>query len=189
MNFDKFTIKSQEVIRKAVELTSANGQQAVEPAHILSAMFSESEQVLSFLFGKLQADGNRIRLSAENEMRSFPRVSGGEPYLSRTANDVLLKAQELAKTDGDEYVSVEELLLALVCVKSTIQKLLNESGVSENGLRKAIVELRKGGKVTSADSEATYQALDKYAINLNERARNGKLDPVIGRDADSEPPY
>ena len=182
MNFDKFTIKSQDVIRKAVELTSANGQQAIEPAHILTAMFSESEQVLSFLFGKLQADGNRIRLAAEQEMRSFPRVSGGEPFLSRTSNDVLLKAQDLAKTDGDEYVSVEELLLALVTVKSTIQKLLNDSGVSENGLRKAIVELRKGNKVNSADSEATYQALDKYAINLNERARNGKLDPVIGRE-------
>lgn len=182
MNFDKFTIKSQEVVRKAIELTSSNGQQAIEPAHLLAAMFSESEQVLSFLFGKLQADGNRIRLAAEQEMRSFPRVSGGEPFLSRTTNEVLLKAQDLAKTDGDEYVSVEEILLALVVVKSTIQKLLNDSGVSENALRKAIVELRKGDKVKSADSESTYQALDKYAINLNERARSGKLDPVIGRE-------
>ena len=95
MNFDKFTIKSQEVVRKAIELTSSNGQQAIEPAHLLAAMFSESEQVLSFLFGKLQADGNRIRLAAEQEMRSFPRVSGGEPFLSRTTNEVLLKAQDL----------------------------------------------------------------------------------------------
>ncbi len=182
MNFDKFTIKSQEVVRKAIELTSQNGQQAIEPAHLLAAMFSESEQVMSFLMGKLQADTNRIRLAAEQEIKSFPRVSGGEPYLSRTTNEVLLKAQELAKTDGDEYVSVEEMLLALVSVTSTMQKLLNDSGVSVNGLRKAIQELRKGNKVNSADSEATYQALDKYAINLNERARNGKLDPVIGRD-------
>ncbi|MDE6074251.1 MAG: ATP-dependent Clp protease ATP-binding subunit, partial [Muribaculaceae bacterium] len=182
MNFNSFTIKSQEAIQKAVELTRSAGQQQIEPAHLLKAIFSEGESLVKFIFQKVGANLPLAEQAVDREIATFPKVSGGEPYLSRTSNDVLQKALDIAKKQGDEYVTLEAMLLAIFNINSPASTILKDVGLSEKELQSAIDELRKGKKATDQSAEETYNALSKYAINLNERARSGKLDPVIGRD-------
>ena len=182
MNFNNFTIKSQEAVQQAVNLVQSLGQQAIEPEHLLAGVLKVGENVTNFLFQKLGMNGQQISTVLERQIASLPKVSGGEPYLSRDANEVLQKAVTCSKELGDEYVSLEAIILALLNVKSTASTLLKDAGMTEKELRSAITELRQGQKVTSQSSEDTYQSLNKYAINLIEAARSGKLDPVIGRD-------
>ena len=182
MNFNNFTIKSQEAVQQAVNLTQSLGQQAIEPEHLLAGILKVGENVTNFLFQKLGMNSQQITTVLDKQLASFPKVSGGEPYLSREANEVLQKATDVSKELGDEYVSLEAMILALLNVKCTASNILKDAGMSERELRAAINELRQGQKVTSQSSEDTYQSLNKYAINLIEAARNGKLDPVIGRD-------
>lgn len=183
MNFNNFTIKSQEAVQEAINLAQDRGQQAIETAHVLYGVMKVGENVTNFIFQKLGINPGQISLVLDRQIESFPKVSGdGSPYLSRETNEVFQKANQYAKEMGDEYVSLEHLLLALLTVKSTASTILKDSGMSERELRAAIQELRKGERVTSQSSEDTYQSLEKYAINLNEAARTGKLDPVIGRD-------
>ena len=182
MNFNNFTIKSQEAVQEAVNLVQSRGQQAIEPAHILHGVMKVGENVTNFIFQKLGMNGQQVALVVDKQIDSLPKVSGGEPYLSRESNEVLQKATQYSKEMGDEFVSLEHILLALLTVKSTVSTILKDAGMTEKELRNAINELRKGEKVTSQSSEDNYQSLEKYAINLNEAARSGKLDPVIGRD-------
>ena len=183
MNFNNFTIKSQEAIQKAFEITKANGNQAIEPIHILKGVLTEGESVVKFIFAKVGANIQQLQMAVDRELATLPKVSGGgEPYLSRYSNDVLQQALDLAKKQGDEYVTLEALLLALFVVSSPASTVMKDAGMGESELRGAIQELRKGKKATDQSAEETYNALSKYAINLNERARTGKLDPVIGRD-------
>ena len=182
MNFNNFTIKSQEAVQQAVNLVQSRGQQAIEPEHLLAGVLKVGENVTNFIFQKLGINGQQIETVLDKQIASLPKVSGGEPYLSRDANEVLQKAVEFSKSLGDEYVSLEAIILALLNVKSTVSTILKDAGVTDKELRAAISELRQGQNVTSQSSEDTYQSLNKYAINLIEAARNGKLDPVIGRD-------
>ena len=182
MNFNNFTIKSQEAVQQAVNLVQSQGQQAIEPEHLLAGLLKVGENVTNFIFQKLGMNGRQIATVVEKQIASLPKVSGGEPYLSRDANEVLQKAVEVSKSLNDEYVSLEALLLALLQVKSTASTILKDAGMNEKELKAAIEELRQGQKVTSPSGEDTYQSLNKYAINLIEAARSGKLDPVIGRD-------
>ena len=182
MNFNNFTIKAQETVQQAVNVVQSRGQQAIEPVHLLLSLMKVGENVTHFIFQKLGMNAQQIASVLDRQIESLPRVSGAEPYLSREANEVLLKATQYSKEMGDEFVSLEPILLALLMVKSTAASILKDAGMTEKELREAIAELRKGEKVTSPSSEDTYQSLQKYAINLNEAARNGKLDPVIGRD-------
>lgn len=182
MNFNNFTIKAQETVQQAVNVVQSRGQQAIEPVHLLLSLMKVGENVTHFIFQKLGMNAQQIASVLDRQIESLPRVSGAEPYLSREANEVLLKATQYSKEMGDEFVSLEPMLLALLTVKSTAASILKDAGMTEKELREAISELRKGEKVTSPSSEDTYQSLQKYAINLNEAARNGKLDPVIGRD-------
>ena len=182
MTFDKFTIKAQEAIQEAVNLVQARGQQAIEPEHLLAGILKVGENVTNFLFQKLGVNSRQIEQVLESQIASLPKVQGGEPYLSRESNEVLTRAQDYASKGGDEFVSLEPMLLALLNVKSTASRILKDAGITEKELASAVNELRKGEKVTSQNSEDTYQALNKYAKNLIEEARIGKLDPVIGRD-------
>lgn len=182
MNFNNFTIKSQEAVQEAVNLVQRQGQQAIEPEHLLASVLKVGENVTNFIFQKLGINGQQVVTVLDKQIASLPKVSGGEPYLSRETNEVLQKAVDYSKELGDEYVSLEAILLALLNVKSTVATMLKDAGMTDKGLRAAINELRQGQKVTSQSSEDTYQSLNKYAINLIEAARNGKLDPVIGRD-------
>ena len=182
MNFNNFTIKSQEAVQEAVNLVQSRGQQAIEPEHLMAGVLKVGENVTNFIFQKLGINGQQLETVLERQIASLPKVSGGEPYLSRDANEVLQKAVDYSKQMGDEYVSLEALLLALLNVKSTVATILKDAGLTDKELRAAISELRQGQNVTSQSSEDTYQSLNKYAINLIEAARNGKLDPVIGRD-------
>ena len=182
MNFNKFTIKAQEAIQEAVNLANSNGQQVIEPIHLMGGVLKSGEQILSFLLQKTGASIKKIEQETNAAMRNLPKVSGGEPYLSRATNQVLTKAEEIAQKNGDEFVSIEPLLMALLAEKNTAADILKNNGVSMSELEKAVNELRKGEKVTSQSAEESYQALSKYAVNLNEAARSGKLDPVIGRD-------
>ncbi|WP_308768580.1 ATP-dependent chaperone ClpB [uncultured Bacteroides sp.] len=182
MNFNNFTIKSQEAVQEAVNLVQNRGQQAIEPEHLMAGLLKVGENVTNFIFQKLGINGQQIETVLDRQIASLPKVSGGEPYLSRDANEVLQKAVEVSKELGDEYVSLEALLLALLNVKSTVSTMLKDAGLTDKELRAAIQELRQGQNVTSQSSEDTYQSLNKYAINLIEAARSGKLDPVIGRD-------
>ena len=182
MNFNNFTIKSQEAVQQAVNMVQSLGQQAIEPEHLLAGVLKVGENVTNFLFQKLGVNDRQITTVLDKQIASLPKVSGGEPYLSREANEVLQKAVELSKELGDEYVSLEAIILAILQVKCTASTILKDVGVTEKELRAAINELRQGQKVTSQSSEDTYQSLNKYAINLIEAARTGKLDPVIGRD-------
>ncbi len=182
MNFDKFTIKAQEAIQEAVKLVQSRGQQAIEPEHLLAGILKVGENVTNFLFQKLGINQHMVEQVLESQIASRPRVQGGEPYLSRETNEVLTKAQDIAAKGNDEFVSLEPMLQALLTVKSNVSKILKDAGMTEKELAAAIQELRKGQKVTSASSEDTYQALSKYAKNLIEEARSGRLDPVIGRD-------
>ena len=182
MNFNNFTIKSQEAVQQAVNMVQSLGQQAIEPEHLLAGVLKVGENVTNFLFQKLGVNDRQITTVLDKQIASLPKVSGGEPYLSREANEALQKAVELSKELGDEYVSLEAIILAILQVKCTASTILKDAGVTEKELRAAINELRQGQKVTSQSSEDTYQSLNKYAINLIEAARTGKLDPVIGRD-------
>ncbi len=185
MNFNNFTIKSQEAIQKAVEIAKANGNQAIEPVHLLKGVMKEGESLVKFIFAKVGANAQTLDAQIDRELASQPKVSGGEPYLSRTSNDVLQKALDIAKKQGDEYVTLEAMLMAIFMINSPASTMLKDAGLSEKELQGAIDELRKGKKATDQSAEETYNALSKYAINLNERARSGKLDPVIGRDEES----
>jgi ATP-dependent Clp protease ATP-binding subunit ClpB len=182
MNYNNFTIKSQEAIQKAVDITRNAGQQSIEPVHLLKGVVDGGESLVKFIFQKIGANINQLNLLIDKEIASLPKVSGAEPYLSRGVNDVLQKSLELAKNNGDEYVSLETLLMAIFEVNSSASTILKDLGVDNHLLQSAIAELRKGKKVNEQSAEDTYNALSKYAINLNEYAREGKLDPVIGRD-------
>ena len=182
MNFNNFTIKSQEVVQKAIDLTRQNGQQLIEPVHILKALIGESETIVNFVFQKLGANLNSVNIALDKEIQALPKVSGGDVTLSRESNEALQKAIDFSKSMGDEYVSVEALLMGILRTRCKASQILKDAGITEDGLKAAINELRKGNKVTQQSAEESYQALSKYAINLNDRARNGKLDPVIGRD-------
>ncbi|MDR1372999.1 MAG: ATP-dependent chaperone ClpB [Dysgonamonadaceae bacterium] len=182
MNFNNFTIKAQEVVQHSIDLARIKSQQAIEPAHLMKSIIDEAESITNFLFQKLGVNIAQINTVLDKEIDSVPRVSGGEPYLSRETNVVLQKAVDLSAKRGDQYVSIELIILALLLETSSVSTILKDAGVTEKELRAAIDELRKGENVTSRSAENTYQSLSKYAINLNERARAGKLDPVIGRD-------
>lgn len=182
MNFNNFTIKSQEVVQKAIELTRQNGQQQIEPVHILKAIIGESETIVNFIFQKLGVNPATVNMAIDKEIQTLPKVSGGEVFLSRESNDALQKAVDFSKSMGDEYVSVEAMIMGILKTRCKASQILKDAGMTENGLKAAISELRKGNKVTGQSAEESYQALSKYAINLNDRARSGKLDPVIGRD-------
>jgi len=182
MNFNNFTIKAQEAVQKAVDLTQSNGQQVVETPHLLKAITLVGEDVVQFLYGKLGVNAPVLISVVDTMIARLPKVSGGEPYLSRETNSVLQKAVDKSSKAGDQYVSLEYLLLALVSEKNQLTKVMHDAGINEKALQDAINELRKGSKVDSASAEETYNSLSKYAVNLNERARSGKLDPVIGRD-------
>lgn len=183
MNFNNFTIKSQEAIQLAVDITRQNSGQVIEPVHLLKAVIDKGESVVKFIFQKLGANQSMIVSQVEKAIASQPKISGGgEQYLSRESNDVLQKAVDYSQKLGDEYVTLESMLMALFLVNSQASTILKDAGIAENELNSAILELRKGNKATNQSAEDTYNALSKYAINLNERARSGKLDPVIGRD-------
>ena len=182
MNFNNFTIKSQEAVQQAVNVTQARGQQAIEPVHLLAGVLKVGENVTNFIFQKLGMNAQQIALVIDKQIDSLPKVSGGEPYLSRESNEILQRAVQYSKEMGDEFVSLEAIILALLNVKSTVATILKDAGMTDKELRSAIAELRKGEKVTSHSREATSQSLRKNAINLNAAARSGKLDPVIGRD-------
>lgn len=182
MNFNNFTIKSQEMLQKAVRIASDNGNQAVEPVHLMKALLGDESSVVKFILQKLDVPTERIEQQLDDQMRQLPHVNGGEPYLSNDATKVLEKAEELAQKNGDQYVTVEGVLLALFVVNTSVSTILKDAGMTQKDLEAAITELRKGKKATGQQAEDQYNALSKYAINLNERARQGKLDPVIGRD-------
>ena len=182
MNLNNFTIKAQEAVQQAVQLVTKNNQQVIEPVHLLKAVIMTGESVTNFIFQKLGVNAQNLNMVLDRQIESYPKVSGGEPYLSSESNAVLQKAIDYSSKMGDQYVSLEPIILALFTEKSTASQILKDAGVTEKELRQAIEELRKGNKVTSQSAEETYDALGKYAINLNERARSGKLDPVIGRD-------
>ncbi len=182
MNYNNFTIKAQEALQKAISLAQSANQQIIEPTHLLKALLLVGENVTNFLFNKLSVNSRNLELALNREIESYPKVSGGDPMLSRESNAVMQKAADYASKMGDEYVSLEHLLLALLSEKSTASHMLKDAGVSQKHLQMAIDELRKGEKVTSPSAEDTYQSLSKYAENLIEKAREGKLDPVIGRD-------
>ncbi len=182
MNFNNFTIKSQEVVQKAIDYAKQAGQQQIEPVHILKAIISEAETIVNFIFQKTGANLQSVKTGVDAAIASLPKVSGGDVFLSRESNDALQKAVDFSKKNGDEYVSVEAMLMGIFETRDKASQLLKDAGLSEKELKAAIEELRKGNKVKDQSAEETYQALSKYAINLNDRARNGKLDPVIGRD-------
>ena len=182
MNLNNFTIKAQEAVQQAVQLASQNGQQAIEAVHLLKGVIMTGESVTNFIFQKLGVNIQNLNRVLDAQIDSLPKVSGGEPYLSGEANKVLQQAISISSKMGDQYVSLEPIILSLFTEKSTASQILKDAGVTEKELQLAIDELRKGNKVTSQSAEETYDALGKYAINLNERARSGKLDPVIGRD-------
>lgn len=182
MNFDNFTIKAQEAIQEALKCVQRHGQQTIEPEHIMEGILKVGENVTNFVFQKLGVNAQQVSTLVEKQIESLPKVSGGEPYLSNTANAVVQKAIDYSQKMGDQYVSLEAVLLALVNVDSNVSHILKDAGFTEGELMKAINELRQGAKVTSQSSEDNYQSLSKYAVNLVEQARAGKLDPVIGRD-------
>ena len=183
MDFKQFTIKSQEAIQKALEIASAAGQPAIEPAHLLKGILSEDENVTDFLFKKFGTSKQLITQKVDDQLAKLPKVSGGQqPYLSNYSNQVLTKAKDYLKTFGDEYVAVEHLLLGILAAGDATAKILKDQGISEKPMIEAIKELRKGNKVTDPNAESKYQALEKYSKNLNEMAKKGKIDPVIGRD-------
>ena len=183
MNINKYTIKSQEALQAAIDLARRNGNQSIEPAHLLGSLLSAGDSLMDFLFSKLAVQRARVEEANNVALSHLPKVSGGEPYLSQSANEVLNKAEDLAREMQDEYVAVEHILMALVMVDSpTARMLKSDFGVNISDLKKAVEELHKGNRVTSQHAEEQYNSLSKYAINLCERAREGKLDPVIGRD-------
>ena len=182
MTLDKFTIKAQEAVQAAVNTAQMNGQQVIEPVHILKGVMEKAKDVTNFIFQKLGVNAQQIEMLVEQEIKHLPRVQGGQPYLSNDSNNVLVRAQETAQKNGDEFVSVEPILLALLNVNSTAARIMKDAGCTEKEMTKAIQELRQGQKVQSQSADDNYQSLEKYAKNLVDLARQGKLDPVIGRD-------
>ncbi len=182
MNLNNFTIKSQEAVQQAVQIATVNGQQAIENGHILKGILEVDENVTPFILKKLNVNTQMFSKTLDKIVESYPKVSGAQPYLSNTANQAISKASTYLKEFGDEYVSIEHILLAILSTKDSVSQLLKDNGVTEKDLKAAISELRKGSKVTSQTAEDTYNSLNKYAINLNDQAKKGKLDPVIGRD-------
>ena len=183
MNFEKFTIKAQEAVQEAVNTAQMNGQQVIEPAHILKGVISKAKDVTTFIFQKLGVNAQQIEMLIDQEIQHLPKVQGaGQPYLSGDSNNVLVRAQETAQKLGDEFVSVEPILLALLSVNSTASRIMKDAGCTEKEMMSAIQELRQGQKVQSQSADDNYQSLEKFAKNLVEMARQGKLDPVIGRD-------
>ena len=183
MTFDKFTIKAQEAIQQAVNAAQMNGQQVIEPVHILKGVIEKAKDVTTFIFQKLGVNAQQIELLVDQEIQHLPKVQGaGQPYLSSDSNNVLVRAQEVAQKGGDEFVSVEPILLALLKVNSTASRIMKDAGCTEKDMQAAIQELRQGQKVQSQSADDNYQSLEKYAKNLVDLARQGKLDPVIGRD-------
>tara|TARA_R100000306_G_scaffold3981_7_gene6766 strand:+ start:1638 stop:3425 length:1788 start_codon:yes stop_codon:yes gene_type:complete len=182
MNFNNFTIKSQEAIQQAQQIAQGYGHQQIENEHLLKAIFEVDENVAPFILKKLNVNLVTLKQILDKQLESFPKVSGGDIMLSREANKTVIEASNIAKKMGDEYVSIEHLLLAILNSKSSIAQSLKDQGVTEKGMKAAIDELRGGEKVTSQSAEETYNSLNKYAKNLNQLARDGKLDPVIGRD-------
>ena len=182
MNFQNFTIKSQEVVQKAVQIAQSNQNQVLEPIHLLKAVMSDDDSVVKFVFQKLDVAATMIERSLDEQLSRLPKVSGGEPYLSSDSNKVFEKANAFATENGDQYVTVEAILVGLLSVNSPASKILKDAGATEEDLKMAINELRQGRKATGQSAEEQYNALKKYAINLCERAQQGKLDPVIGRD-------
>ncbi|WP_311416252.1 ATP-dependent chaperone ClpB [Hoylesella shahii] len=182
MNFDKYTIKAQETVQEAVNIAQRAGQQSIEPVHLLKALLEKAPDVTNYIFQKLGVNAMQVTSLANSEAEHLPRVEGGKPYLSNETNSVLLKAEDLSKGLGDEFVSVEPLFLALLAVNSSAARILKDAGCTEKDARAAIEALRQGQQVKSQSGDENYQSLEKYAKNLVEDARNGKLDPVIGRD-------
>ncbi len=182
MTFDKFTIKAQEAVQEAVNTAQRNGQQAIEPVHLLKGVLAKAKDVANYIFQKLGVNAMQIENVLDREVNRLPRVQGGQPYLSNDSNTVLQRAVEISEKMGDEFVSVEPLLLAMLTVNSTASRIMKDAGCTEKDMRAAINELRQGQKVQSQSADDNYQSLEKYAKNLVEEARQGKLDPVIGRD-------
>ncbi|MBP3212859.1 MAG: AAA family ATPase, partial [Prevotella sp.] len=182
MTLDKFTIKAQEAVQAAAGRAQSAGQQAVEPVHLLYGIMQKAKDVTDYLFGKLGVNSQQMERLVESEIAHLPRVQGGEPYFANAAGQVLQRAQDTAQKMGDEFVSVEPMLLALLAVNSTASRIMKDAGITEKGLQQAIGELRQGQKVQSMSGDENFQALSKYAKNLVDDARKGKLDPVIGRD-------
>ena len=182
MNFNNFTIKSQEAVQKAVDMATRRNQQSIEPTHLLLGVMDVGESLIGYLFQKLGVNTSLLKTALDREVDTLPKVSGGEPYLSRESNTVLQKAADYSSKLGDQFVPLEAIIMAILQTSCTASKILKDAGVAEKELGLAIDELRKGQKVKDASAEDTYNSLSKYAINLNERARSGKLDPVIGRD-------
>ncbi len=182
MNLNNFTIKSQEAVQQAMQIATINSQQAIENGHLLKGILAVDENVTPFILKKLNVNTPMFIKVLDKIVEGYPKVSGGQPYLSNAANQAVAKASNYLKEFGDEFVSIEHLLLGILASKDTISQLMKDNGVTEKDLKAAISELRKGAKVTSQSAEETYNALNKYAINLNEQAKKGKLDPVIGRD-------
>ena len=182
MNFNNFTIKSQQVVQKAIQLADSNSNQVIEPIHLLQAVCAEADAMVKFIFQKLDLPAAIIQRAIEEQIARLPKVSGGQPYFSNESNQVLTKADEITSKNGDQYVTVEAIFEALLSVNSEASKLLKDAGATVDALRAAVAELRQGRKANSQSAEDQYNALSKYAINLCERAKQGKLDPVIGRD-------
>ena len=182
MTLDKFTIKAQEAVQQAVNTAQLNGQQVIEPVHILKGILEKAKDVTNFIFQKLGVNAQQIEMLVDSEIKHLPKVQGGQPYLSNDSNNVLVHAQDIAQKGGDEFVSVEPILLALLSVNSTASRIMKDAGCTEKDMQKAIQELRQGQKVQSQSADENYQSLEKYAKNLVDLARKGKLDPVIGRD-------
>lgn len=182
MTFDKFTIKAQEVVQQAVNIAQQNQQQTIEPLHLLKGIFEKGKDVCTFVFQKLGVNAMQVQTVVDNELQRLPRVQGGQPYLSNDANQVLERAVALSQQMGDEFVSIEPILLALLTSNTTAGRILKDAGMTETDTKKAIQELRQGQNVQSQSGDENYQSLSKYAKNLIEDARQGKLDPVIGRD-------
>ena len=182
MTFDKFTIKAQETVQEAVNLAQSSGQQSIEPVHLLKAIMTKAKDVTGFIFQKLGVNAKQVDMLVTQEISHLPRVQGGQPYLSNDTNNILQKATDISQKKGDQFVSVEPMLLAIVGANTTASRILKDAGCTEKEMRKAIDELRQGQKVQSQSADDNYQSLSKYAKNLVEEARQGKLDPVIGRD-------
>ena len=182
MRFDKFTIKAQETVQEAVNLAQSSGQQSIEPVHLLKAIMTKAKDVTGFIFQKLGVNAKQVDMLVTQEISHLPRVQGGQPYLSNDTNNILQKATDISQKMGDQFVSVEPMLLAIVGANTTASRILKDAGCTEKEMRKAIDELRQGQKVQSQSADDNYQSLSKYAKNLVEEARQGKLDPVIGRD-------
>lgn len=182
MTFDKFTIKAQETVQEALRIAEQAGQQSIEPVHLLQGLLTKGKEVTNFIFQKLGVNPSQIQQLVQSEITHLPKVSGGQPYFSNDTDKVLQTTVDLSQSMGDQFVGLEPLLLALLTVTTTASRILKDAGCTEKEMRKAIEELRKGEKIQTQSGDENYQALEKYAKNLVNEARAGKLDPVIGRD-------